>query len=535
MSTAQSRTLRAFAAAVLVVIGVGLGILAWAFIELQRAYGPSYGVRLGDGRVVLASHGHLHIFDGEKRVARIGLSELGLGSMIADLDALPDGTLLAADADSRTLRLCRLEARRCSVFYDGAAHPDGKPRKAFKAAIEPDTGRVVMSDSSNHRLLLLDATGELRHATPKNGPRFAFPNGITFLEDGRLVVADTVHRRIAFLRVESERFAADETDLRTRRVFPGSDSLTPIDVVAQPEGALWAILASNERQTGAVVAMQRDGSKPRYIALQQPADPLSIVALDDAMLVLEPTTYRASRIALADGAVAQFGDQAFREELSREAAWRERVRGARHVAQALLVVGLIAAVVIAVLSRTMRVFPQLRPKWHIPAAPAPLAAGTDWIAANPLPGRAMLVGYAAVTVLGFAGFYFYLKSMVKAARTDWFHLELIFLFVILGAVLALLVAYRHSRGRLGTDGLALFVDDAGRTFEAPLEEVLYSNTRLLVGQHVVWLRLPAGDRYPSERVAAAILARLPEAARLSEWRLNVTYLARSWRRLWRRS
>lgn len=535
MGTAQSRTLRSFAAVVIAVVAAGLGILAWAFIELQRAYGPSYGVRLGDGRLVLASHGYLHVFDAERRVARVDLKDLGLGRMVADLDALADGTLLVADSDSKTLRLCRLEARRCSVFYDGATHPDGQPRRAFKAAIEPDTGRVVLSDSSNHRLLLVDAAGRLQQATPTHGPRFTFPNGISFLEDGRLAVADTDRLRIAFLKVESQGFASDETDLRTRRVFPGSDVFHPLDVVADASGRLWAILASNSLQTGAVVAMQPDGSKPHHVALPSPADPLSLVVLDGAILVLEPSTYRVSRVALHDGAVTRFGERAFIDELQREATWRSLVLGARQAAQVLLVVGLVAALIIAVLSRTMRVLPQLRPKWQIPAAPAPLAGRTDWIEANPLPGRAMLIAYGAVAVLGFGGFYLYLQSVVKARPEEWFRLELLLTLLILIAVLALVVAYRHSRGRLGTDGQALFVEDAGRKVQAPLAEVLYSNTRLLVGPIVVWLRLPAGDRYPSERIAASILARLPESAKLSEWRLNAAYFVRSWRRIWSRA
>ena len=519
------------AAAVIVLVVAGMALLGWAFVELQGRYGPNYGALLADGRVVIASHGYLHVFQGEQRVARIGFNELGLGAMVGDLDAAADGTLLVADVDRKSLMRCRLDAPRCSVFFDGTAHPHGAPRQAFKAALEFGTGRVVVSDSSNHRLLLLDGKGRLVRATPKNGPRFTFPNGITFLGEGLLAVADTDHRRIAFVRLADEGFAADETELRMRRVFPGSDLLHPIDVVAEPGGRLWAILANNSLQTGTVVAMQGDGSKPLHIALPPSADPLSLVALADAMLVLEPSPYRVTRIALADRTAAPFGDRAFQQELREETDRRSLMHSLRHAGQALLVIALIAALVVAVRSGTMRVLPQLRPKWAIPQAPTPLPGGIDWIAVNPFPGRAMGFAYIALSFLVLAGYYYWLQSAAKLTAQGWLRLQLLLAALILITVWTVFAVRRLSRGRLGTDGTLLFVEDVGRVFEAPLADVLYSNTRLLVGTQFVALRLPAGDRYPPERIAGAILARLPPEARRGEWRLGGIYLSRVWQAL----
>jgi len=522
---------RVAAAGVIALVAAGLAILVWAFFQLQGRYGPSYGARLPDGRIVLASHGHLHVFDADKRIARIAFKELGLGAMVTDLDALADGALLVADADSRALRRCRLAERSCTLVYDGTAYPDGALRKAFKAAVEPSTGRVVVSDSSNHRLLLLDAKGALRSSTPKNGPLFTFPNGIAFLADGSVAVADTDHRRIAFVTLANDTLVVGGKDLRMRQVFPGTDVLFPIDVIGDARGRLWSILANNSLESGAVVSLQADGGKASYAPLPSPADPLSLVPLDDAMLVLEPTTFRVTRIALADGASTPFADRAFQDELRAEAAWRTRLLRIREAAQALLVLAVLAAIAIAVRARVMRVAPQVLPRWKIPEAAAPLAGGVDWISANPLPGRAVLYGLMAVAVLAALGSYVSLESAAKGSEAEWLRLQLTIGALCLMVVLVVIGVQRLSRGRIGTDGETLFVEDAGRKLQAPLAEVLYSNRRLLVGPGVVPLRLPGGDRYPSERVASSILARLPASARVSEWRLDMAYISRWWRRL----
>ena len=89
------------AAAVIVLVIAGMALLGWTFIELQGRYGPNYGALLADARLVIASHGHLHVFQGERRVARIGFSQLGLGVLVSDLDAAADGTLLVADAERK--------------------------------------------------------------------------------------------------------------------------------------------------------------------------------------------------------------------------------------------------------------------------------------------------------------------------------------------------------------------------------------------------------------------------------------------------
>ena len=525
------RTGRVAAAAVIALVMAGMALLGWAFFELQGRYGPSYGARLADGRVVIASHGHLHVFQDGRRVARSAFKALGLGAMVTDLDALPDGSLLVADVDRRSLMRCRLDTQRCSVFFDGARSPQAAPRKAFKAAVEPATGRVVVSDSSNHRLMVLDAQGAVRHATPKNGPRFTFPNGIAFLADGSLAVADTDHRRIALLKLDADGFAAAEGELRIRQVFPGSDLLHPIDVVADSSGRLWAILANNSLEAGAVVSMQANGSRPGHVPLPAPADPLSLVALGDAVLVLEPTPYRVTRVALPNGDATPFGDPPFQHELSAEADARSRLLLMRKVGQVLLGVALIAALAVAVGSGTMRVLPQLRPRWTIPDAPPPPAGGIDWIAVNPLPGRAMMFAYLALSLLVLAGYYLWMQSATKLDAQEWLRLQILLGLLLLLAVVTAFAVRRLSRGRLGTDGVLLFVEDAGRVFQAPLSEVLFSNTRLLVGTHVVALRVPAGDRYPAERVASAVLARLSPSARRGEWRLSGIHLARTWRAL----
>jgi hypothetical protein len=121
-----------------------------------------------------------------------------------------DGTLiqsypLAADVhpsqlfwDRGTLRLCDMNGKGLMTLSSEPSQTkrlEGAATTAqFRAAREPGTGRLFVSDGAKHRILVFDDTGKFQGSFGTEGSRqgeFRFPNELVFDEEGQLLVANT--------------------------------------------------------------------------------------------------------------------------------------------------------------------------------------------------------------------------------------------------------------------------------------------------------------------------------------------------------
>jgi len=99
----------------------------------------------------------------------------------------PDGTLYVTDASTRQqVVVFSPTGRRIGVF--GAGLPVGRTgqRLSFANGVAATRDRVLLADSNNGRILVLDRSGALVRVVPTQG----LPRGIAALADGRFVVAD---------------------------------------------------------------------------------------------------------------------------------------------------------------------------------------------------------------------------------------------------------------------------------------------------------------------------------------------------------
>ena len=99
----------------------------------------------------------------------------------------PDGTLYVTDASTRQqVVVFSPTGRRIAVF--GAGIPVGRTGQplSFANGVTATRDRVLLADSNNGRILMLDRSGALVREVPTQG----LPRGIAALADGRFVVAD---------------------------------------------------------------------------------------------------------------------------------------------------------------------------------------------------------------------------------------------------------------------------------------------------------------------------------------------------------
>lgn len=129
-----------------------------------------------------------------------------------DLLMLDDGSLVVSEESSHTLRLVAGDGAVSTLAGTGeAGFADGPTDEArfWKPAgclWDPDTGRLLVADSGNHRVRAVEpgveVTTRLGTGDPglEDGPPlqagFKLPSALAFLGDGRLVIVDTFNHAL---------------------------------------------------------------------------------------------------------------------------------------------------------------------------------------------------------------------------------------------------------------------------------------------------------------------------------------------------
>jgi len=322
-----------------------------SYVLWERTHGPSYGTRLADGRVLIVTGGALHELEGGRQTRRIPLKALGIGPLVTELQALASGEVLIGDPDAHALKRCDLTAYRCTVVY-GPGGPAGPLQLAFKVAVDEEHRVLYLTDTENHRLLLLDFAGAVvGEKAPSRELRF--PTELVLARPGRLLVADSGNGRLAEFDVSGRSFGAETSAVElalARDRFP----LTPIALRSAPDGRTWVVMSDTLRREGELVVLAPDGKVERRIDLDRRADPLSLVALEDRVLALDPTGVRVWSVGPDFRVAAEYGDRVFNDQLAKTRRNRQFLGLVRAYAPAALLVLLLAAIVLAVRERRAR-------------------------------------------------------------------------------------------------------------------------------------------------------------------------------------
>ena len=120
----------------------------------------------------------------------------------------PSGTVLVADTGNhRIVHLSSVVSPRVLAVIGGTTSGTGKGMFIRPSdAVADEAGRIIVSDTGNHRIQLFDRDGRFLavwgrtvRGAPKSGGgvgEFASPRGVGVGRDGRIVVADTGNNRI---------------------------------------------------------------------------------------------------------------------------------------------------------------------------------------------------------------------------------------------------------------------------------------------------------------------------------------------------
>lgn len=317
--------------AIIIGLLLAVGVRLWAHGEAVAITGPTALRQGADGQVYAVAADQLLVFTAQGEMTqRMPLSRFGLREFVGDFWVNADRQILLRaqrpeGGIARLLRVlfriggdggdqnppgqaalqwCPLSGKPCHPFGPGF-----RSTRTFRLAVAPASGAVLIADTAQHRLLRLNAKGEVE-ATSASGS-FRFPNALLVAQDGLLHVADTNHHRIAAVSPAASSLGElrHEFGVQTASSSPGR--IWPMSIVQAPDGALWTINASEGMADGDVMVYETDGRLKAKLDLPSHADPLSLLALKDRVLVADPKNFVINAFDLQGQPMRRFGDDEF--------------------------------------------------------------------------------------------------------------------------------------------------------------------------------------------------------------------------------
>ncbi len=303
--------------ALLATLGIVVAI-NWASRRVADLYGPSALAQASDGRVWLLLNHELHVLDRHgTSLRRIPVRALGISPPIAALAPAPDGAMIVGSRETGLLHIVDANgALRATV--DPAAAGRGRLFGAFHLLPLPETQDLLISDTSNHRLLRLSKDGRFIQSygsTDSQPGALNFPNGLALDRHGRVLLVDTNHHSVRAFTPDLQAIPAGGFTAQADRGY-----VWPALIGVAPDDARFVSIMADGMERGRVFKLSPEGARLAELPLPALADPSGLLVRSEDVLVSDQFGLAIHRFDFDGKLLGTFGDA------SLEAAYR-------HIAQ----------------------------------------------------------------------------------------------------------------------------------------------------------------------------------------------------------
>lgn len=333
--------------ALVLLIAAGLAVIQWASVKRGELTGPGAMAVDAQGRLWVNINRVLFIIDPNGNIVReLDLPEAGITPPIAAMTPFRDGEMLIGSRISGDIY--RMDAHGNILGRLGTnGEPAWKPFGSFHLAFQPAQRHVVITDASNHRVLLLDEQGNLlreSHMPQPDSQSYRFPNGVIVNNAGDILVVDTNNHRVLTMdgSLEMKTVWASVTSSARYRY--------PVFITQVPGGDYYLTIHDNRLDYAEVVRLNERGERQDTVAFETDVIPNGLVAHSSGVLVADTAAYAIWRMQDNDRHVARFGGPRLldflREARDAKAFYDSLVPLCQGLLIALLLIMLIAAAVI---------------------------------------------------------------------------------------------------------------------------------------------------------------------------------------------
>jgi hypothetical protein len=354
--TSEARSLPRILSAVLaVLLALAMVVLSnWADVREREIIGPVAAKAGPEGQVFVVSHGALWVLNRRGSLsASVPLEALGIDGRVSDALPMRGGEILIAERGPGLLHRCRLGDRVCVPFTTDARGT--RLEGSFELAADDDRSHVYLTHTTRHAIHLFDGSGNWL-ATSDAAGLYEFPHRAVVVA-GALYIADTNHHRLVAIEREPARFGEKVDSFSTQTSLGSRGRVYPIAHRRLPDGAWWVVNGDSRLQYADIIVFNNSGQALRRLDLPVDASPVALEVVDDLVLAPDPTNLRVDAFTLTGQSVGEFGDAAFRGELTRVRTLKGTYRRLRYGSWAALGVLLLVLVAIrlgAIRSRQRR-------------------------------------------------------------------------------------------------------------------------------------------------------------------------------------
>ncbi len=438
--------------------------------------------------------------------------------------AVSEEVLWVADPATHTVLECEFDLKGCRTALE---LPQKLRARVIHITPIPNSSDFYVS-SSRGVVARVSRNGEIKTLIePEEG--WAAPNTVTLLNDGRLAVADTNHHRLVLIDPTArlgEKTVAASTD------FSRGGRIWPVVVKQHRDGTLWSINGDGTLEQGDILVYSPEGAPRKRVDLGEKADPVSLTPWGEVILISD---YGRNLLLRVDGAgeAFAFGAGELATALEEGRKEREAWQGVNKAGWGGLVVAVLIVVAAALLDQRARqeAGSELRkvgavrhPETLRPPAAAlprgreirPDRSGIIWLAPSASFRRSLkVIGYGTPLLVAWPLATLFLLD--SAPLTYW--LPMLGLSVAIGA-LALYLAVQLPRIRVGSTGRVIHLRDVrGRTASAPVEEVQFTGSRLVIDEVAVGVKTHRGTVFEPDHYDAYIAPLLGRMVRVGEMEL----------------
>jgi hypothetical protein len=362
------RVLSGFLAVLLILAMVVLS--SWADQKEREIVGPSVVKTGPEGRVFVVSHGALWILESKGSLsASVPLEDLDIHGRVSDVLPMGGSEILIAERGSARgpglVHRCHLSERACVPFTTDAR--GARLEGSFELAANDDRSQVYLAHTTRHAIHLFDRSGTWLATSDALG-LYKFPHR-PLVVAGALYVADTNHRRLVAIEREPARFGDEVDSFSTETSLGRRGRVYPIAHRRLPDGTWWVVIGDMRLQYADIIVFDDAGRPLRRLGLPEGASPVALEVVGDRVLAPDPLNLRVDAFTLAGQPVGEFGDAAFRGQLTRLRALKSTFRWLRYGSWAALGVLLLSLVAI----RLSSIRSNERRTWLWPLAAALLA------------------------------------------------------------------------------------------------------------------------------------------------------------------
>jgi len=286
--------------AIVVMAGIAIGasLIFRVSSEQTELSVPTSVEVMRDGNVAIATRSDLLIADEFGSLKKFSpLSDLGITGIVNDLQALPNGNLLLAEAGSGVIHSCSLISMSCIRLITPAGGGFDPQANSVKIAFDESEQLLYLANPWKQQISKYDMSGKYLGMLKVKGD-LLYPNDMWVLDNGQIVIADTNHHRVVTSADTSHRGLAYPTSFQgDYQEVDFSTKGYPLGVVPL-SGKWWVVQSAEAAISSWISVFDIDGNHLFEVNLKDGDDPVAIEPYSRGLILA--VIQNNARIAMFD-------------------------------------------------------------------------------------------------------------------------------------------------------------------------------------------------------------------------------------------